>query len=107
MDQNRNRLPHDKKLAERCAVLADVIRSIIPIYHSPKTTENQRHLIETMIGAAIWYLPTGSGLWTGMISLRAIQAFHPDSGVETPKLTADHNFPRKVAAKELLYLAWS
>ena len=60
-----------------------------------------------MIGAAIWYLPQGDGLWTGKISLEAIRVFHPDLGVVKPKLTANHNFPRKVAAKERLELASS
>ena len=31
---------------------------------------------------------------------------HPDSGTANPKLTADHEYPRKVAATELLQLDW-
>jgi len=42
-----------------------------------------------------------------MISVEAIRGFHPETGIEKPKLTADHSFPRKVAAKELLNLAWN
>jgi len=94
------------KLHERCGVLAKVVQSLTPIYHAPDTTETQRHLLETMIGAAIWYLPQSKQLWTGRISVAAIGSFHPTTGAEKPKLTADHEFPRKVAARELLTSSW-
>ncbi len=45
------------KLKERCDALADIVESVNPVYHNPVTTEDQRQFIETMIGAAIWYLP--------------------------------------------------
>jgi hypothetical protein len=55
-----------------------------------------------MIGAAIWYIPKPVNAWTGFISLGALQAFHPDSGIEKPKLSEEHVYPRKVAARILL-----
>jgi hypothetical protein len=80
---------------------------MLPLYHNGSTTRNQKHLIETMIGAAIWYFPQGKELWSGAISIEAIKAFHPNSGTSKPKLTADHEYPRKVAATELLHRDWS
>src|SRR4051812_40828960 len=102
MGLGSRRISGNNKLAERCNVLSEVVRSIAPIYLASATTENQRQLVETMIGAAIWYLPQAAGLWNGMISINAVQNFHPNNGIEKPKLTADHSFPRKVAAKQLL-----
>ncbi|MBK7915296.1 MAG: hypothetical protein IPJ94_03370 [Chloroflexi bacterium] len=46
-------------------------------------------------------------LWTGSISKEAIRSFHPLFGVDKPKLTEDHQFPRKVAARALLEFDWA
>jgi len=78
-------------------VLAEVVRAIKPIYNSPHATHNQRQLLETMIGAAIWYLPQPNKLWTGKLSLKAAEALNAKKPV-----TKDHEYPRKVAARELL-----
>jgi hypothetical protein len=59
-----------------------------------------------MIGAAIWYFPQGPESWTGRISAEALHSHHPESGETKPKLTADHEYPRKVAAVELLQINW-
>jgi hypothetical protein len=88
------------KVDQQCAVLADVIISIREVYRSADTA--QRALIETMIGAAIWYVPKPFDAWTGFISLDALRAFHPNSGVEKPKFSEEHVYPRKVAARLLL-----
>jgi hypothetical protein len=88
-----------ERLRERCAALAEVIRAIQPFYYAPNTTENQRRLLETMIGAAIWYFPSSNDLWTGQISVEAMKALLSGSTV-----CHDHDIPRKVAARELLGL---
>jgi len=49
-----------------------------------------------MIGAAIWYFPQPADLWTGKISIEAAKALQ--AGKRT---TRDHEYPRKVAAREL------
>lgn len=103
----RNRISPEQKLIERCAVLAEVVRDVAPLYRRDTTTPNQRQLLETMIGAAIWYFPQGRDLWTSFISLQAVQVFHPANVESQPKLTADHEYPRKVAAMELLSLDWA
>lgn len=55
-----------------------------------------------MIGAAIWYIPKPADAWTGQISIAVLKAFHPDSGVSRPRISEEHVYPRKVAAKQLL-----
>ncbi len=82
--------------------MADVVESVGPIYHSATTTKDQRHFIETIIGAALWYLAVPEECWTGKVSVEAINNYHPDSGDEDPRLTADHECPRKIAAADLL-----
>lgn len=91
-----------QKTRERCDALFDVIKGIVPAYNKGRITENQRQFIETIIGAAIWYLPHGKEYWTKRISIAAIKEHHPHEGIENPKLTKDHQYPRKIAAKELL-----
>jgi hypothetical protein len=82
--------------------LADVVASVGNLYHNRTTTEDQKGYLETIIGAALWYLPVPKECWTEKISVEAIRAHHPDSAVQEPKLTADHEYPRKIAAADLL-----
>ena len=82
--------------------MADVVESVGSLYHSETVTEDQKGFLETMIGAAIWYLPVPAECWTGRISVEAIRVHHPSSGVQEPRLTADHEYPRKIAAADLL-----
>lgn len=88
------------KVSRLCTVLANAILSIRGVYSSADAT--QKALLETMIGAAIWYLPKPIDSWTGFISLGALQAFHPDSGIVRPRFSEEHVYPRKVAARLLL-----
>ena len=90
----------EDKLEKQCAVLADIIIAIRPVYLKADAT--QKALIETMIGAAIWYIPKPATAWTGYISEGALKAFHPDSGIQKPKISEEHVYPRKVAARLLL-----
>jgi hypothetical protein len=99
-------LRNKAKLRQRCDVLVQVAKQLGAIYDNPDATKTQRDYIETILGAALWYLPTSKELWTGRISVQALADFHPDSGIATPRLTEDHEFPRKVSAVELLRCAW-
>jgi hypothetical protein len=94
------------KLRQRCAVLVEVAKKLGALYDNSEATTTQRHYIETVLGAALWYLPTSKELWTGGISVKALTDFHPNSGVAKPRLTEDHVFPRKVSAVELMRRAW-
>lgn len=90
----------DAKLDEQCAVVADLIVAMRPVYEA--ASPRQRALLETIIGAGIWYIPKPPLAWTGCISLAALKAFHPESGLEKPRLSEEHVYPRKVAARLLL-----
>lgn len=88
------------RLEDRCEALAKTIAAIRPIY--AESGSDQQALLETMIGAAIWYLPKPPNAWTGRVSIGVLQAFHPDSKVDKPKISEEHVYPRKVAAKLLI-----
>jgi hypothetical protein len=90
----------DEKILLHCATLAKVVLAVRPAY--VESAEAQRALIETMIGAAIWYTPKPLDAWTGMISEAALRSFHPASDVVRPRVSEEHVYPRKVAAKQLL-----
>jgi hypothetical protein len=88
------------KLDDQCAIVAALIIAMRPVYLT--ATSQQRALLETIIGAAIWYIPKPIQAWTGKVSIGAIKAFHPDSGIGKPRLSEEHVYPRKVAARQLL-----
>ena len=90
------------KLEGRCELLADVVESVGDLYHNEGTTEDQKGCLETIVGAALWHLPVPKECWTEQISVEAIRAHHPESGLQEPKLTKDHEYPRKIAAADLL-----
>ena len=97
---NSRKLQRDAKLEEQCSVLADIIVAIRPAYS--KATPGQRALLETTIGAAIWYIPKPVEAWTGRMSIGALKIFHPESGIQKPKFSEEHVYPRKVTARLLL-----
>jgi hypothetical protein len=90
----------EAKLREQCQIMASLIVAIRPVYAA--ATPNQRALLETIIGAGLWYVPKASNAWTGKVSVGALRVFHPDSGISSPRLSEEHVYPRKVAARQLL-----
>ena len=97
----------DVRLAERAEVVARTVISQQAFYRSELCSPNQRQLLETMIGAAIWYFPQSDDLWTGCISIEALRALAESSSPKAAKLTKDHHYPRKVAAAELFAMDWA
>ncbi len=91
---------NENKLKDKCCILRKCIISVSEIYHDINTNEDQKRLIETMIGAAIWYLPNDLDLWTRKVSEEALKLIN--QGTSISKLTKEHEFPRKLAAKEVL-----
>ncbi|HPR13629.1 MAG TPA: hypothetical protein PLV06_14675 [Bacteroidales bacterium] len=88
------------RLIEKCEVLEKVIVAMSKVYNSANITSKQKDLMETMVGAAIWYLPSGDELYSGMISEKALKLLV--DGTPLSWLTAEHRFPRKIAGKILL-----
>ena len=92
-------IDREEKIIKHCNALAEVIISSRDIYN--KSEKQQQAFIETMVGAAIWYIPKPTNAWTGFVSAQALKAFHPESKVLKPKLSEEHVYPRKVAARLL------
>lgn len=86
-------------LQEKCEILEKVIIELSKLY-GEGATEKQKALLETMVGAAIWYLPSGNELYSGSISKKALKKVQ--EGIQISKLTKEHKFPRKRAGKILL-----
>ena len=89
-----------EKLDDLCKVLERVIVKTAEIYNEDSTSPTQKALLETIIGAAIWYLPGSNELYSGMISKSAEEKL--SEGIPLSKLTKEHKFPRKLAGRELL-----
>lgn len=98
---------NDLRLAERADVVSRTVLSQRDFYQSKLCTPNQRQLLETMVGAAIWYFPQSDDLWTGLISVDALTVLAKSEDPKSVKITKDHHYPRKVAAAELFALDWS
>ncbi len=95
------------KILNKADVIARTVISQQEFYFSKDCNENHKQLLETMIGAAIWYLPQGKELWTGEISIYALKKLFESHEPHKITLTKDHHYPRKVAAAELFKLDWS
>jgi hypothetical protein len=85
-------------LLKKTEVLAKAIAMLAPLYHDKNLDESQRGLLETLVGAGIWYLPNSKVLFSGKISKAALEKIKTDSKV---KLVQEHGFPRKVAGNKL------
>ena len=95
------------KILDKADVIARTVISQQEFYFSKDCNDNHKQLLETMIGAAIWYLPQGKELWTGEISIYALKKLFESHEPHKITLTKDHHYPRKVAAAELFKLDWS
>ena len=97
----------NNKILDKANVIARTVMSQQDFYLSEDCNANHKQLLETMIGAAIWYLPQGKELWTGDISIKALKKLFESNNPQKITLTKDHHYPRNVAAAELLKLDWS
>ena len=55
-------------------VLHKIVERTYEDYFDPITNKGQRGLFETVLGATIWYLPTGGNLYSGKISVAALNS---------------------------------
>ena len=95
----------ENRFYNKCEALAKTIVSLQPMYLDASNDGGQKAYIETIIGAGLWYL--SKGIWTGNISVNALELFLPESGENKPQYTEDHEYPRKVSGMELLNKDWS
>jgi len=88
-----------QSLTEKAAVLSQIILLTRELYAQGQLNEAQKGLMETLIGAGIWYLPSSTKLYSGYISKKALAALRENPN-ET-RLVEEHAFPRKVAGQFL------
>jgi hypothetical protein len=89
-------------LKEKTEVLSRILLLTKDLYQNGQLTEGQKGLMETLIGAGIWYLPSSTELYSGYISKRALESLQNDPN--NTKLVEEHAFPRKVAGQFLYSL---
>ena len=90
---------NEKLLKERIEVLHQIVAGTYEDYFDPTTNQGQRGLFETVLGATIWYLPGGGELFSGKISVAALNSLA--SCPEDTKLVEEHFFPRKIGGRFL------
>ena len=90
---------NNKLLKERIEVLHKIIEGTYEDYFDPSTNQGQRGLFETVLGATIWYLPSGGELYSGKISVAALNSL--TTAPEATKLVEEHFFPRKIGGRFL------
>jgi hypothetical protein len=83
---------------KRALVLAQLILSTEEVYQNAE--EAEKGLLETLVGAAIWYLPNLPELFNQKISKAALASLE-EKPTQT-RLVEEHAIPRKVAGR-LLY----
>lgn len=91
---------NNKQLDSKATIMEKVIIALAPIYHQEGIEEGQKALLETLVGAGIWYMPSGDELYDGGISKEALERFK--STGKFSELTKEHRYPRKKAGKNLL-----
>ena len=99
---NKTIMSKSDKFRERIRAKCEaVLKLVIGVqqYYNSTDDKDRKAIIETTIGAAIWYLPKSKKyLFTGKISKEAI-----DKGEKSE----EHLFPRKIAAKKILEFNWT
>jgi hypothetical protein len=80
----------------RIELLAKFIINTAPIYNSKETNARQKALMETIVGAGVFYLPSGIEYYNGCISQAALDALGNNNKT---KLVKEHPFPRKITGK--------
>ena len=65
-------------LKEKAQVMSEIILATVNIYNSGNLSESQKGLMETLLGAGIWYLPNSKNLYSGKISKKAYESLIKD-----------------------------
>lgn len=89
----------ENKSLDKFKILAQTIINTAGLYKEAEVANNetQKGLLETLIGAGIWYLPSGKDLYSGFISSAALESLQLNPRT---KLVEEHPYPRKVAGRD-------
>lgn len=88
-------------LEKRALVLSQLIHNTQEVYRNAE--ESEKGLLETLVGAAIWYLPNLPELFNQKISKAALASL--EENPSKTHLVEEHAIPRKVAGR-LLYTTY-
>ena len=81
------------KTQEKFQAVFNVLVNLKPTYDT--STQYQKEFLSTIVGAAIYYLPTNKLTFSGMISEKALE-------LPKNKRVKEHEYPRKIVGKILL-----
>lgn len=81
------------KTQEKFEALHNLLINLKESYDT--STEYQKEFLSTIVGAAIYYLPTNKLTFSGMISEKALE-------LPKNKRVKEHEYPRKIVGKILL-----
>ena len=88
----------ESRTIELCKTLEAMVDNTRDVYLN--SNEDNKAFMQTVIGAALWYLPNQSDSFSGYISKELLLQYFINGTKETSK-SEEHIFPRKISAKEL------
>ena len=86
----------DEARESKFRALWNILNAIRPVYLQIEN-EQERSFMETVVGAAVFYLPNLNEHFSGFISMNALIGY-----VNGSRRVKDHMYPRKLAARDLL-----
>lgn len=92
----------ETRTSELCKTLEAMVDNTRGIYMN--SNEDTKAFMQTVIGAALWYLPKQSDSFSGYISKELLSQYFINGTKETSK-SEEHIFPRKISAKELFEIS--
>lgn len=91
-----NRRTDEEARESKFRALWNILNAVRPVYQQTEN-EQERSYMETVVGAAVFYLPNLNEHFSGYISLNALIGY-----VSGNRRVKDHMYPRKLAARDLL-----
>lgn len=87
---------------QKYAIMEKILETLSPLYTDEQSTEVHKSFLATVVGAGIFYLPSGKDFYSGKISIVAYQKIVNGEICKLSQLTKEHKFPRKIAGSKLL-----
>ena len=95
---DNRKMKKNNTLSEKAALLARVVVATSTIYKDERLSKAQRNMLQTIIGAGIFYISSNEDLYSGKISKAAREALRNNPDVN---LVKEHAYPRKIAGQHL------
>lgn len=88
--------------SQKYAIMGKIIDALSSLYNDEQSTHIEKSFLATVVGAGIFYLPSGYGFYSGKISEVAYQKIVNGEICKLSQLTKEHKFSRKIAGSKLL-----